>query len=409
MKPEIFQYIEKPRLYYYVRWESPPNASVPGKPFDYLVAVPPNVAKPAPVGIHLHAWGGSLNEDYGWWYNAEKGAILMASNQMPYDWWTGYHELLWTGRPLVVKTDWQQGVVRPYTQRRLLSFLDWLATQWDIDRTRVFAAGNSMGGTGASKLAIRFPHHIAWAVSWVGSHIPRQTPQFIDSYAAVYGDPTWTVTFEDGSSVWEFFDDTWYLRRYPERDTGFITFSNGKNDGAIGWPQAVAFYHALQETKRPHTFVWGQAGHGQRASMPQSGGERLMPIDIRVNQSLPAFTRCQLDDHPGNGEPDHGDPAGQVNLYLYWDTHDIVDESHHWEMTVGLIKGAPTEVSRVDLTPRRLQSLQVNPGERLKWTNTSLQHRKVIQRGEAVADQWGLITLQDITVSQGKNRIKLTK
>ena len=28
---------------------------------------------------------------------------------------------------------------------------------------------------------------------------------------------------------------------------------------------AAAFFRALQETKRPHIFVWGQSGHGQRA------------------------------------------------------------------------------------------------------------------------------------------------
>jgi hypothetical protein len=88
-KPKTFQYVDNPTLYYYVRWESPPACSVAGKPFDYLVAVPANLAKPAPVGIHLHCWGGSLNGGYGWWYNAEKGHILISSNQIPYDWWKG--------------------------------------------------------------------------------------------------------------------------------------------------------------------------------------------------------------------------------------------------------------------------------------------------------------------------------
>jgi len=40
----------------------------------------------------LHCWGGSLNGGYGWWYQAEQGHLLLASNQVPYDWWTGYHE-----------------------------------------------------------------------------------------------------------------------------------------------------------------------------------------------------------------------------------------------------------------------------------------------------------------------------
>ena len=62
VKPESFNYIDKPELHYYVRWEGPPNSSVENKPFDYLVAIPPDVsAKPTPVGLHLHCWGGSLD------------------------------------------------------------------------------------------------------------------------------------------------------------------------------------------------------------------------------------------------------------------------------------------------------------------------------------------------------------
>jgi pimeloyl-ACP methyl ester carboxylesterase len=408
VRPTVFYYVANPTLYYYVRWESPPHASLPSQPFDYLVAIPPQVAKPAPVGLHLHAWGGSLNNDYGWWYNAEQGAMLIASNQIPYDWWTGYHERLGTGQRLTSITDWQQGVVRAYSQRRLLAFVDWVATKWEIDRTRTFAAGNSMGGSGASKLAIRFPDRIAWAVSWVGSHIPRQTPQFVESYAAVYGKPEWGVAFEDGTPVWDYFDDSWYLRRYPERETSFITFSNGKNDGAIGWPQAVEFYRTLQATKRPHLFVWGQDGHGQRAYMPRGGGERVMPIDIRLDQTLPAFTRCSLDDNPGNGVPADGDPLGQINLYLYWETHDVVDDPGRWAMTVGLINTAPKDVSTVDITPRHVQAFRAHPGTRLRWINTSLHNKQVVQSGEVVVDRWGLVTLPNVIVGKGKNRLTLT-
>ena len=114
---------------YYVKWESPPNFNTESQPFDYLVAVPPVVQKPAPVLLGLHAWGGTFERDYGWWYNAEKGAILVASNMRPYDWWTGFHERLFTANPPKSPDDWARGVVRPYAQRRLLTFLDWVATR----------------------------------------------------------------------------------------------------------------------------------------------------------------------------------------------------------------------------------------------------------------------------------------
>ncbi len=412
-RPEQFNYVRGPALRYFVRWESPPRSAVQGKPFDYLVAIPPQPAKPAPVGIHLHCWGGNLKGGYGWWYQAEQGHLLLATNQVPYDWWTGYHELYWQTPPNAAAKQrrrlWEDGVVRPYTQTRLLAFLDWMATRWEIDRSRTHVAGNSMGGSGAPMLAIRHPERIAWATGWVGVHIPALSPHFRGSYARVYGEPDWGVKFEDGTPVWDYFNDAWYLRRYPEKEVGLICFSNGKNDGGIGWAQAVEFLRALQETRRPCVFVWGQAGHGQRARLPGSLSDRYMPLDLRTDQSLPAFTHCSLDDEPGDGQPDHGDAEGQINLYLVWQTDDVVDQLDRWEMTLGLVDAAPRSEATVDFTPRRVQRFRLAPGTRVQWRNTALADGKEIQTGEATADRLGLVTLKGVRLGKGENRVRIRR
>lgn len=400
-----FNFVAEPTLRHYVRWEAPPHANRENQPNDILVAIPKNLAKPAPVGLHLHCWGGSPWGGYGWWFNAEKGAILIAANQVPYDWWTGYHELYGKG-PRDQKT-WSGGVVHPYTQTRLLSLVDWAATQWDIDRNRVFVGGVSMGGSGTPMLAIRHPDRIAWAIGWVGVHMPHLSPQFKNSYAQVYGEPDWGVKFEDGTPVWDYFNDAWYLRQYPERETPFITWSNGKNDSLIGWPQAVEFYKAMQETRRPHLFVWGQAGHLQRAIMPRTHDQRVMPLDIRIDQSLPAFTRCSLDDNPGNGDPNDGDKEGAINQWLYWETKDIVDQPGAWEMTVAIMDKAPKDECTVDLTPRRLQQFTVKAGDTFTWSNNNAG--KEVQSGTGIADTHGLITIEGLKVAKAGNRVRLAK
>jgi pimeloyl-ACP methyl ester carboxylesterase len=407
-EPDQFQFIEGSTLHYYVRWETSPNSAVEGKPFDYLVAVPRGVRYPAPVGIHLHGWGGSMTRDYGWWFNAERGAILVASNQEPYDWWTGYHEQLWSGT-LGTPEAWQAGVVRPYTERRLFSFVDWLATERELDLPRLFTAGNSMGGSGALMLAIRNPQRVAWSISWVGVHVPLDSPTFRSSYELVFGDPAWNVRFEDGTPVWDHYSDAWYLRQHPDQDVGFLTFSNGKNDDSIGWAQAVDFIRALQDTRQPHLFVWGQQGHGQRAVMPGGGdGEhRVMPIDLTTDQSLPAFSRSTLDDDPGDGSPDSGAPAGQINRFLTWDTDSIVDEAGRWSIEISVIDNGPASEASVDVTPRRLQQLRVTPGDVFAWTNT--RGRQVVQQGEVVADEWGLVTVPQVRVTRGGNRLSINR
>ncbi len=423
VKPESFAYIDKPELHYYVRWEAPPNSSVENRPIDYLVAVPPNIAaRPTPVGLHLHCWGGSLNGGYGWWYHyGELGTTyLISSNQVPYDWWTGYHELYYSGRP--DEQRWKQGVVRPYTTTRMLSFLDWAAEKYQLDLNRVFAAGSSMGGSGAPMFAIRYPGRIAWAIGWVGVHDPGNTPQFTGSYERVYGKRSWGIRYEDGTPVFEYYKDAAFLLKYPEKEIGFVTWSNAKNDGGIGWPQAVEFFRAMQRSRRPHIFVWGLAGHGQRASMPAGGGQRVMPIDIRLDQSIPAFTDCSLDDDPGTArrlprprevrigkearrDPFDGDSAGQANLYLYWRTEDVVEQAGRWEMTVGLTDQAPQDKCSVDITPRRLQNFRVRPGQTYNWTNSA--GGKLLQAGRATADRWGLVTLEDVIVTKRQNRISI--
>ena len=421
VKPDEFAYIRDPELHYYVRWEAPPNASVENKPIDYLVAIPPRIErKPTPVGLHLHCWGGSLNGGFGWWYSHRKlgTTYLISSNQVPYDWWTGYHELYYEPDPSEER--WKKGVVRPYTTTRMLSFLDWAAGKYDLDLTRVFTAGSSMGGSGAPMFAIRHPDRIAWSIGWVGVHDPANTPQFTGSYENVYGKKQWRINSEDGTPAFEHFNDAWYLRRHVENEIGFITWSNGKNDGAIGWPQALEFYRAMQETRRPHIFVWGLSGHGQRAAMPADGGERIMPLDIRLDQSLPAFTNCSLDDDPGTAtkleSPKQvivgretrkdiydGDAVGQVNLYLYWDTETVVDTPESWEITAALLPKAPAEECTVDITPRRLQKFKPRRGRQLKWSDFS--QGRPIQTGTVEADAPGLVTLRNVTVTKKKNRI----
>lgn len=413
-----FWYVDNVTLHFYTRWEAPPNASalVQGRAFDYMVGIPSNLASPAPVGVHMHCWGQSLFKGFGWWNDAEDGSILLSSNQFPYDWWTGYHENLSAfkadGIPLAMpREEFENGVVRPYTTNRLISFLDWMETDspWAIDRARVFTAGTSMGGSGCLMMAIRYPGLVAWSRSWVGVHNPGKSAHFKGSYAKVYGEPEYNVLFEDGTPVWDYYNDIWYLRNHVATGIGFLSFSNNRDDVHKGWEQAVDFINALQETRQPHLFRWGGDGNDQRAVLPGNNSQRHMMVDARVDQSLPAFTRCDLDDNYGNGDPADGDTIGQVNQYLYWETDHVVDTPASWEMTVLLMDAAPQEECRVDITPRRLRNFVVQPFETVNFRNTDALSDQELESGMVTADQYGLVTIEQTTVGKTGNRIVITR
>ena len=427
---------------YFVRWEAPPNANLPSKPLNYLVGVPVKRVAKAPVAIRLHGWGGTMFGG-GFWPDPDKGTLLMSTNQIPYDWWTGYHEYSWTWR------SWSEGVVRDYSQTRLLSFVDWMDTKYGVDMTRVSVGGGSMGGSGTTNLAVHHAKRIAWANGTVGVHIPDSSPQFTSSYIHSYGQVKWQLPYKTtGVSAFNWFSNEWYVSNHVGEDLPLIVFSNGKNDGQIGWPQAVRFVRALQKARQAHVFKWGMGGHGEGTRLPGPGsGGRSFKLDVRTNRTLPAFTQCSLDGDLGTAKrkPEaeyqkqkkeiaqwnkdnprarkyadryDGDTHGMFNGYLYWDTSDknIVDEPGRWSLILALDPKAPKDDCTVNVTPRRCQQFKAKPGEKFTWTNEqgsrlagSGAKWTRIQTGTAEADKFGLLTLQAVKVSKVNNRIVLKR
>ena len=132
-----------------------------------------------------------------------------------------------------------------------------------------------------------------------------------------------------------------------------------------------------------------------------------MPLDLRTDSSLPAFSRGSLDDNPGDGSPESGAPQGQANAFLTWQPESIVDEPDRWGVVISVVDGAPQSKATVDVTPRRLQKFTLRPGDRVKWTNTG--RGSGAQQGEAIADQWGLVTLPDVQVTRPGNRLLVVR
>jgi len=81
------------------------------------------------------------------------------------------------------------------------------------------------------------------------------------------------------------------------------------------------------------------------------------------------------------------------------------DYPNNWRIP----RGAPKDTCTVNITPRRLQRSKIKPGETFTWTNTSLKQGKRIQSGSATADKYGLVTMENVIVTKGQNRIRLMR
>jgi hypothetical protein len=392
------------QIHHYVRWTAPPETNQPSLATNWVVGIPASSRWPAPLQVGLHEWGGTAWYGYGWWYGWQDGTVLLATNDVPQTWWYGYHDAYGRRPPRA------GDVVHNYTERRVLGMLEWVRTRWKIDPDRVFVAGASMGGSGASAMAVRHADVFAFAISWVGLHDLGRSPQFTEGLADLLGAPALGLRTADGAPVWDRVNLPRLLREDPAAETAFLTFANGRNDGAIGWPQAVDFARALQETRRPFVFRWGTGGHGERAFVPtaEGGSDHPSPIlDIRRNRSLPAFTRGSLDDDPGDGGAGHGAPEGQMNLYLRWDPGSVVDRADRWEARLYLVPGSPRDTCTADVTARRVQAFKPAAGTRVAWRNVD-RGGAVLQAGTVVADRWGLVTVPAVRITRAGGRLALS-
>ena len=392
---------------HYVRWVDPPLHNLPGQYYNWIVALPSHRTIPAPLQVGLHAWGGDPWRGYGWWHDSKHGTILMATNDYPpQTWWYGYHESYNTLK------FWPQGTVYNYTERRILSMMDWVKTKWKIDENKVFVSGASMGGSGASSMTARLSDVFAFGISWVGIHNFNNSPQYTNGFYKLLGSPQMNIKNNHGQLVKDGVNLNWYVEKFIEKEPSFLTFGNGKNDGAIGWQQAVEFVHALWRTKRPFMFNWGQHGHGERADFSAiatfSDKTDKPELDIRLNQSLPAFSKCSLDDNMGNGDPNDGDPSGQINGYLRWDSNHIKDTKDVYAINLYLTKKSPEDKCTVDVTPRRLQHFKVLSGEIIDWKNINSK-RRTIQSGTITADEHRFLNLSQIIVDKTGNQLILKK
>ncbi|HUU22771.1 MAG TPA: sugar-binding protein [Phycisphaerae bacterium] len=410
----FFNYREK-RLHY-VQWVAPPYSNLPSQYYNWGVSVPQTAAKAAmPIELSLHRDGRSYARTQ---YRVETDSLVLSPHDFPIKtWWYGHHESLGTLK------SFRQGVVQPYTERRLLAFMDWAARKWPVDRSRVVVtgAGGGAAGGGALHLGLRHPKVFSLVLSGYGMAdyageiealaAVKRAGTMPTQLEAIWGKVAWGCKTDTGRSVW----DELNLTKLVAEQAGNVNLPLVTVTGTGMLRPMRDFFVAMLERGQPIMGRYGVYGGGLLLPVSRTGTwTNMIRQDVRLDQAMPAFSG------PGAAglwqEPREPSGAlvvsdgvrrwwGDINTGCRWRTDNLVDEPVRLELTV-FWAGAARERTLADVTLRRLQKFLIRSGHDYRFE--ILRHTgETMREGTVRPGRAGEFTIKTVTIAPEGTRIVL--
>ena len=396
-------------------WLAPPLSNLPSRPLQVVVTVPADYKQGWPMQITGFPTGFNMVDGV----NIPPKDALKLFVEQEIAW---FDALSYSNGRGTLKS-FRQSRVDYYPERHLLAMIQWCQQTYKPQCDGLHG--------GLLHFGVRHPEIFGWLSfgAYTESYDFQWAPQ--SGALAQHLGPRNVALTVDGEPAWEQYNLAWYLDRYPERDIPFLycISATGKDSGhtsEFGWQDDPRGWAALNAARQNFIAYWGGGRLEAMGALPK------MPFG---RGSIPAFSDCSLNNNPGSGDPYDGDPMGQINGWLLWDPADVVDQAGRWEMTVYLTKDAPVEACTVSVTPRWCKAFKPKAGESFRWSNTSAGDPKrdvprlgtpatsqgaptAMDRGwgpqpagsgQVTADQHGLVTLPQVTVTKGKNRLSISR
>jgi len=401
-KMPLFNFKQK-RLHY-VRWVAPPYVHIPSQYYNWSVGVPDDLGQTAPLELNFHRDGHSYWRTH---YRIERDSVVLCPHDFPIkSWWYGYPEAVGTLR------SFRQGAIPPFTERRLLAFIEWAKKKWPIDPNRVLVTGCRGGasGSGALHLALRHPDVfnlvIAGHPSVDYAAATRETSRYerwkAQSLLTCFGKPEWKLKSEGGRDFWDVHNMNKLLSALPAAaalpaatELPYVTMTSRHQDGA-----ARKFYE-LMLTRRSGLIAHFSWGGTRYVPVSHTGTyPTVIRLDIRKNKSLLACVTAAGMKYATQGG------MGGFNAQFRW--RDVTDEPGRYEATIFFLVHRGRAGSTADVVPRRLQRFKVEPGKSYAWKNVSLDGKTEIQKGQATVGKDGLLVLKDVKFSAGGSRLIVT-
>jgi len=394
-------------------------ANRPGLSLNFVVRK--SLAQAAPTGalFLLHGGGGDYDNRTSF---PEHPDLLLVSPEsvIPdrppevdrnWDAWYGYNEYVGT------ELDLSGGINVDYTTRWLCSLAEWLPKAFpSVSPNRLYLRGSSMGGVGTVFSAILLRDVFAAGVAIVprfdygADDIPIASQL---TFSTRWGPFDENVLTSDGIGVLDRLDAGFLARENPDWDFAPVWAFNGRNDEAVGWSEKIPFYEAMETSKHGWAFFWDERAHGGQSPEPRAwreNGTEEAVFDwivetIRLDQAYPAFSNCTIDDDPGEGGREEGDPVGTINGYLRWDPTSILDTADRFTIELALQEDAPTHTCTADVTLRRRQAFLPSTGTSFHYAVRDITSGSFLGSGVGTIDAWGLLTMEEVPVSVAGTRL----
>ena len=296
------------------------------------------------------------------------------------DWWWG--GISPEGTDEEISDPERFGVEPRPVENRCIATVLWTMEHFSVDPERVYAVGNSMGGSGS--LGIAGPRGDIFAA--IKANVPAGV-RHINERCVLNGERQPGFRIPDPPVIIDYSaqDDVW---------------SGGHE----------LIYNGMKKRKYQLFGFFGPFGHQNNDSELEKVNDLIHSFDIfsvRLHDPYPVFTNASTDD-PIPWPDDRGsDLSGQVNAFFRW--RNVTDSDDSFEIELRLLrpdewKSRVTfpESSVADVSVRRRQKFLLEPGEQFTWEYDG-------KSGEGIADEEGLPTVPRIEVTREPKILKLKK
>lgn len=366
-------------------------------------AKPVKEGEKIPLFVVLHGGGMGITGTYRWeampiddvhkcdiCYVPEDFYGLLVEVRTQDDWWGIPKNPEYTKNPRKSKSS--DVVIKPIpqekseTEKRVLEQVEWVASNFEIDRNRIYLGGASMGGSGT--LGLGLPNgDIFAAVKANVSATPYHgvTRLGLNGKLNPVPDPPILVEYSSQNDIWSVDKDM--------------------------------LYNGMDKARYAYYAYWGAYGHSGRNS-------RVLPkvdlvgsfniFDIKLDQPYVAFSKGTTNDPlpwpDGHMNAKHplGTTSGQCNAYYRW--QNVVDTADKFQVELRLLTPAEWESkhftfpkkSSADVTLRRIANFDINAGEKLACNYNG-------KKFEVVADKTGHVTIPQLEMVAKPRRLTLTR